>query len=88
MGIGLTLSAILHIVSMRKKVKFGKGIVFTLAVSALSVVPAYFITKWAASLIPNAFFSLAVASTAGVAFMLAASFICGSLKIEYFFNKK
>ena len=88
MGIGLTTSAILHIIAIRKKVKFGSGIIFSLVSSALSVIPSYFVTKWTGLLIKNNFWSLAVASLSGFCFMLACAFLCGTLKIEYFFNKK
>lgn len=90
MGISFSLSSALNVVAMRKKVKFSVGFfALTLLKTVTLAIPAYFVTQWLYTIlnIPE-FFKIAICSCAGVAFMTAGCFVFGTLKIEYFFDKK
>lgn len=89
MGISFTLSSALNIIAMRKIVKFKLDFLFTLLKTMALIIPAFFAVKWLYAILPiPEFFRLALCGISGTLFMVAGCFLFGTLKIEYFFNKK
>ncbi len=89
MGISFTLSSALNIIAMRKIAKFKLDFLFAALKTAALIAPAFFVVKWLYAILPlPALFRIAISAAVGVLFMTAGCFLFGTLKIEYFFNKK
>ncbi len=89
MGLSFTLSSVLNIIAMRKIAKFRLDFIVVTIKTVALMIPAYFAIKWLFDILPlSMFFRLAICAGAGVSFMVAGCFLFGTLKTEYFFNKK
>ncbi|MCH5164171.1 MAG: oligosaccharide flippase family protein [Clostridiales bacterium] len=89
MGISFTLSSALNIIAMRKITKFKLDFIFTIIKTAVLIIPSYFLVKWIYEILPiMQFFRIAICGIIGTLFITIGCFLFGTLKIEYFFNKK
>ncbi len=89
MGISFSLSSVLNIISMRKLHKFRLDFLFTLLISAALCVPALFTVKWLYAILDTVeIVRIVICAIVGTLFMIAGFFMCGTLKLEYFFNGK
>lgn len=89
MGISFSLSSLMNIISMRKLFKFKLDFIFTLIITALLTMPTYFVTRWLYEImILPELIRIIICALISTLFMLAGSFLFGTLKVEYFFNSK
>ncbi len=89
-GVSLTISSVLDILAMRKKIKFGKGLLPCILKNCLLLVPACLVTGWTYNLTAglNPFFRIGLGAGVGLVFLTGMFFVLGSLKLEYFFGRK